>query len=260
VCPGAPLLVPGLAPSLASSVPELVKSCLAAVESLRTADRIVLLTSGPRSRDLGSAGGRPTLIHRPGTPVTSGLLTGRGMPAHFAGTLPLGTDPLEPISGSTPDADVMAQGVGVIVGAALLAAADVRSRTLAVELGIPSVDPEVADLVEHVTRGPERVGLLVIAEGSASRGSDSPGGGDEGAERYDRDLASALAAGDPAQLQVAVASGLGSADSLVSTGGPALSALAALTLSRPPDSAVLLYEGAPLGVGYFVTTWSWERV
>ncbi len=265
MCPGAPLLVPGVAPGLAATVPDLVQSCRLAVARLAGADRIILLTSGPRLRDLGGRAGRPTIVHPAGLVVTSAALTGGGC---GAGQGPAAVD----------------VGVGVIVGVALLSDPQLTVPITVVEMG----DQEItaAELAGAIGSSADRIGLLMIGEGSAARGEDSPAGDLGEAADLDRQLANALARGDPAALAAAVrayqrtatsqsvaprqhtadsaqsahepdSGGRATlADRVMFTAGPAFAALAALWAARPPRSADLLYDAAPFGVGYLVASWS----
>ncbi len=263
MCPGAPLLVAGLAPGLASAVPGLLESCRLAVASLAGADRILLLASGPRMRDLGARVARPTVVHPPGTLISSAGLTG-SWPAHFAGRLSAGpaliatgaastpNDGSTPGSGSTTAAG--GAGVGVVVGVALLAAGRIDAPAVAIEVGDQGVS--AAELYAAAGSSTDRIGVLVIGEGSAARGDDSPVGGHPAAAEFDRKLGRALAAGDPVALSAVVAARSGLADQLMFTAGPAFAALAALTADTAPDHADLLFDEAPFGVAYLVATWS----
>jgi hypothetical protein len=215
--------------------------------SLARADRILLITSGPRWRDNGAFADPASIAHSPGAPVSSALLTDSRHRPHFQSRLNGG--PVSVSNGRAP-------GVGVIVGAALLADAGIGAATTAVEIGEPVQEVEL--ILQEARDSADGVGLLVIGEGSASRGSDSPGGGNDQAEAFDQSLASALAAGDPAGLRAAVDAAASLAGALVWTSGPAFGELALLTADDRPEQAQLLYEGAPLGVGYFVATWSWS--
>jgi hypothetical protein len=260
VCPGAPLLVSGLAPGLATIAQRLIDACTAAVGSLRGAERILLLTSGPRARDRGAGARRPSLRHPPGTLVSTAPLTDSRLVAGYSSVL-AGAAPLAASTTTVPTPP----GVGVIVGAALLDAAGVTAPTTAVELadvGGPGESPPVTgtDLafLRGVIGGPQdRVALLIIGEGTASRGPDSPGGGHADAQAFDALLAGALASGDPAALDAAVTSGRQYASEMLWTSGPSLAALAALCADLPPTRAELPYDDAPFGVGYLVATWTW---
>ncbi len=100
------------------------------------------------------------------------------------------------------------------------------------------------------------VALLVMADGSNGRSEKAPGFLDERAEPFDAAIASALADGDTAAL-IALDPDLGAA--LASTGVPALRALgeavAAETARGAAVAARVLYDEAPLGVGYVVADW-----
>lgn len=263
VCPAAPLLVPGLAPVLASGVPEFVHACRAAVATLAAMDRVLLVTSAARLRDDADAG--HPVLHPPGTGVTSRILTGARYRADFDGRLPggdHGRPPDERLTEIDEPARRPAPGVGTLVGAVLLAEAGIDVSTTAIELGSPDLASsapgrDVARELGAARLVPERVGLLLIAEGSASRGPGSPGGGSAAAESFDRSLANALADGSSDALISAV-EGDRSAAAGMFCSGPAFLALAGVTAARPPNRTELLYDGAPLGVGYIVVTWSWD--
>lgn len=264
MCPGAPLLIPGLADVLAGEVAELVTACHRAIFELEDVDRVLLLSSGPGARDEWQRRQRISVVQPAGALVSSALLTGGSAAAHFTGRLAgkttaqaLAVSPQ--VDRTAPSAQAIAPpaGVGVIVGAALLAAAGIGVPVTAVELADPTA--EVTDLLDDVRTSADRVGLLVVAEGSASRGSRSPGGGSTDADSLDAALAGALAAGDPAALAAAAGVGPSEAARLLFTSGPALSTLAELTKPEPPDRAAVLLDQAPLGVGYLVAVWSWSR-
>ena len=247
VCPGAPLLIPGVANGLSAQLPELVDACDQAVGTLHAADRLLLLCSGPRTRDEGSGTRRVSVVHPAGSRLSSALITGTSRPAHFTGRL------AKSLTAEVPAGSPA--GVGVVVGAALLARAGITVPVVAVELAERT--GEVTRVLDEALASADRVGLLVVAEGSASRGAQSPGGGSADAELLDASLAAALATGDPAALGLAVAVDDAAAARLQFTAGPALLALSELAASRPPDHAELLLDQAPLGVGYLVAAWSW---
>ena len=252
VCPGAPLLIPGLSDGLRAQVPDVVDACDRAVGLLGTVDRVLLVHSGPRARDGGSRVKQVSVVHHGGAAVSSALITGASGPTHFTGRLPGTSLPGRSIAAAPEGA---LPGVGTVVGAALLARAGIEAPVTAVDLADRSA--EVAALLREAQLSTDRVGVLVMGEGSASRGVTSPGGGAAGAEVLDASLAAALAAGDPVALGVAAALDPVSAERLLFTAGPALLALTELTASRPPQRAELLLDQAPLGVGYLVATWSW---
>jgi hypothetical protein len=110
------------------------------------------------------------------------------------------------------------------------------------------------------TSGPpgtsDDVALLVMADGSNGRSEKAPGFLDERAAPFDAAIASALADGD-ADALLALDPDLGAA--LGSTGVPALrilgEAVAAETAKGASVAAQVLYDEAPLGVGYVVADW-----
>lgn len=96
-----------------------------------------------------------------------------------------------------------------------------------------------------------RVGLLVMADASATRSVQAPGFLDERAEPFDALIAAALAAGDAenlASLDADLGAELGAA------GVPALKTLG--DMAKGADIvAQMRYDLAPLGVGYIVADW-----
>lgn len=101
-----------------------------------------------------------------------------------------------------------------------------------------------------------RVALLVMADGSAKRTTESPGYFDERAAAYDTAIAQALETGDAAalaNLDHALAAELWVA------GAPALTTLGELVLSGMAKDATITarmrMNVAPFGVGYFVADW-----
>ncbi|CAN5400178.1 class III extradiol dioxygenase subunit B-like domain-containing protein [soil metagenome] len=96
-----------------------------------------------------------------------------------------------------------------------------------------------------------RVGLLVMADGTAKRSTAAPGYFDERAEGFDTYVATALSAGDTDALH-SLDEAL--AIELWSSGVPALKALGHLTKGASLD-ATMHYDAAPLGVCYWVADW-----
>lgn len=246
MCPGAPLLIPGVAEGLAAQVPELTDACDRAVGVLRAADRVLMLCSGPFARDARAQSHR-SVIHPVGTVVSSAPITGTSWPAQFTVRLP------GPLAADVPAGPPA--GVGVVVGAALLARAGFTAPVVAIDL----VDrtAEVDRLLENARNSADRVGLLVVAEGAAGRGALPPGGGAADAELLDSALAAALAAGNPEALNAAADLDELAAARLLFRAGPALRALAGSTASSRPDHAELLLDRTPFGVRYLVAAWSW---
>lgn len=141
--------------------------------------------------------------------------------------------------------DVRAGGVDLVlplsltIGAWLLDAAGwTGPRTYST--GRPQVDDGAA--------------LLVMADGTTTRSEKAPGFLDDRAEPFDSAVATALATGD-AEALLALDAALGA--ELGSAGTPTLRVLGELTRGASV-AARLLYDGAPLGVGYFVADWVLE--
>jgi hypothetical protein len=104
---------------------------------------------------------------------------------------------------------------------------------------------------------PEPAGLLVLGDGSACRNPAAPGGHDPRAAAWDAQLASLLAAGDPAglaELDPALGAELMSAAAVTF---PAAGALLAAVGTPQARRAQVSYDAAPYGVGYLVSTWMW---
>jgi len=258
-----------LAPPLADAVPDLIQAARLAVRVLEKVDRILLITSTSPCRDEGtmtsvSAASR---IYSAGQLISSVLLEAGGGTLAFQGRLP-GSPDGQQLRRDEGDAAEVVPGVGVLVGTALLVAAGIALPTVAIELADAEPAPtdksakgsesdmRVQQLLHEAVTGPDRVGLLVIADGSGNRGPDSPGGGFEPAEAFDHSLGSALASGDALELGRIVLTGQAQASQLLWSSGPALSALARLAPAAAESK--LLYADAPFGVGYLVSTWLWD--
>ena len=272
MCPGAPFLVKGTAPAIARQVPDLLAACGEALDRLPAADRTLLIGSWRPARDGGSAGGsgggadQAWRVFRPGTVVRTCVTRGdtaggrgRGNAGQSTGD---GAVSLPGDIGRDDSADDAAgpsePSVATLVGAHLLCAARHATATTALEVRGSAHSP--VDLpLELDTDGSDRVTVLVIADGAACHGDSAPGRRDDRSDAFDATLARALASGDPAALGDACRNPDLPADEVMASVGP-LALLADLTRSAPPDAADLLYSGAPFGVGYFVSSWRWNRV
>ncbi|WP_380167959.1 hypothetical protein [Jannaschia sp. R86511] len=95
-------------------------------------------------------------------------------------------------------------------------------------------------LVPTLDGAGDRVGLLLLADGSRTRGPRAPGGEDPRGDAVDAELVAALRQGRPADVPDAAAVG--------ATAGPAVALLA----EAPGGGTELLHDDAPLGVCYLV--------
>jgi aromatic ring-opening dioxygenase LigB subunit len=162
VCPHPPLLVPQVAGGAAPELDALRAACAEAVRALADADRVVVVGSGPATRDFGT---------------------------DAAGTLrPYGVDvtvgdgkPVLPLS--------------LTIGRWLLGAPAFFHSVAPDEspAGCVRLGAELAGLAP-------RVGLLVMGDGSACRTERAPGYLDERAAGWDAAVARALAEADTATL------------------------------------------------------------
>lgn len=99
-----------------------------------------------------------------------------------------------------------------------------------------------------------RTALLVMADGSAKRSIAAPGYFDERAEGFDASISTALATGDTSTL-AAIDADL--AAELWCGGALPLRLLGSLAEAAKgaPIEALLCYDEAPFGVGYWVANW-----
>ena len=93
-----------------------------------------------------------------------------------------------------------------------------------------------------------RVGLLVIADGTARRTKKAPGYFDERAGPFDAEIERAIASGDLAAIHALNPT---FARELMATGWSALQVLAGAFHDRRVNTKTV-YAGAPFGVGYLV--------
>jgi len=235
ICPPAPLLARELT-GLDPVIPELRQACAAAAERLVKAGPEVIAVVGPGRRtavwpadgrlDLAAFG--PALGTRggsvPGGPVLGGPVPGGSVSGGPPLPLPLG------------------------LGARLLDEAGYSGPRLL--QSVHSGEPAAACL--RVGAGlrtmSDRVGLLVMADGSACRSLRAPGYLDPRAAAFDAVIADAVRSGDLAPLR-AMDSDL--AGELLVTSRPGWQVLAGAMPGRAPSTEVL-YEADPFGVFYLV--------
>ncbi|MEU4095341.1 hypothetical protein [Streptomyces sp. NPDC026673] len=225
VCPCPPLLVPDVASGAAPELDPLRAACADALAVLAAArpDLLVVVGAG-ESAHVWEGGGTGTL--RPyGVNLTMRLGDGR--------------DP-EPLAPS------------LTVAAWLLEEA--RSAAPLHACAVPAHAPaaRMLELGRGLAELADRVALLVMGDGSICRTVKAPGYLDERAEPFDASVARALGAADAgalAALDADLAAELGAA-------GRAPWQVLAGAAEDAGLGGELLYDEAPLGVGYFVAAWS----
>ncbi|GAA1586627.1 class III extradiol dioxygenase subunit B-like domain-containing protein [Kribbella hippodromi] len=220
VCPHPPLIVPEVASGAAPELDDLRAACLAAIDALATASSILVVGSGSNGAYDATAGGSFGAYGAPGVRVGSG-------PA----VLPL----------------------SLAVGAWLLEQSK-AARLPRTYRAVP-IDAAPADCIalgQEIAAGNERVGLLVMGDGSARRSEHSPVHLHPRAELFDTTVADALRRGDVAVLE-ALDPDL--ATELQAAGRAPWQVLAG-ALGATALSSEVTYEAAPYGVGYLVASFS----
>jgi hypothetical protein len=239
VCPCPPLLVPELASGAASELDGLRAACDAALRAVLAAKPELLWVVGPGTEHGSFEDGGIGTFAPYGVDLTVTL--GRAASA-------------EPLPGSLGVGAWLLDRAGWDGPAGGLAVPDSREPALCAADGV------------RLAGSAERVGLLVLGEGSARRTLKAPGYLDERAEGFDavaaRGLATADSGGELAGMDDALAF------ELMASGRAPWQVLAGAAGrsdgSASPDGGVLggvlgaelLYQDAPYGVGYFVAVWS----
>lgn len=225
VCPCPPLLVPEVAAGAAPELESLRVACAEAVGELLAsgAELIVVVGTGP-APEVWTEGGAGS-FHRYGVELAVRLPSG-------------GVDGPELSPSLTVGAWLLDRAGAVLPTHACAVPADAApGRMLGLGKGL-------ADLAD-------RVGLLVLGDGSACRSVKAPGYTDDRAEGYDAAVARALADGD--------ADALAELDPVLSAellaDGRAPWQVLAGAAQGAGLSARLHYDEAPYGVGYFVASW-----
>jgi len=223
VCPHPPLLVPEVASGAASELDDLRAACLAAIEHLAAADRLLVVGSAsapePASYD-GSSGGSFGAYGAPGVRVGTG-------------------DAVLPLS--------LAMGAWLIEQTK---AVDLPRSYLAVPTD--ALPASCFALGRELAAGNERIGLLVMGDGSARRSEHSPVHLHPRAEIFDTTVANAL---DRADSAVLAALDPDLAAELQAAGRAPWQVLAGV-LETSGLTGDLAYHAAPYGVGYFVAAFT----
>jgi hypothetical protein len=226
VCPHPPLLIPAATGAPGVRDPELERlraACHQAVASLlaERPDLIVVVGADPTTSHTAEYPPQaPGHLHDFGIPFTVG---GHGSPA-----LPL----------------------SLTIGKWLLTG---RGAPPTAWWGIASAGPpaECLQLGEKLAALAPRVALLAMGDGPARRARAAPHAADPEADRYDDQVAGALAAADPGAL---AALDPGRDGPLEIAGRAAWQVLAGAT-GQDAFDAELRYRGAPFEVSYFVASW-----
>ena len=228
VCPHPPLLVPGLAGANVAELDDLRAACLGAIDAVRVTEPEVLVVVGT-----GDANRRHPAGSR-GSFASYGVdleVTLPGRNAHGGGDHGL------PLS--------------LAVGAWLLTESAWTGHVGGLEVDAASSTAECRRLGAVVAQEADRVGMLVMGDGSARRSAEGPGYPDPRAEVFDAEVVEALRAGDPAGL-LAIDPVL--AADLQAAGRAAWQVLAGASEDVVFDAEVT-YDAAPYGVGYMVAVW-----
>lgn len=226
VCPHPPLLVPEVATGAAPDLADLRTACLAAINPLSTADRLLIVGSTPSD---GSA-----------VPTSFDGAAGGSFGAYGAPGVRVGTgDAVLPLS--------LAMGAWLIEQTK---AADLPRTYLAVPADASPA--HCLELGREIAAGNDRIGLLVMGDGSARRSEHSPVHLHPRAEIFDTTVATALHHADSAVL-AALDPDL--AAELQAAGRAPWQVLAG-ALQTTNLSGNLTHHTAPYGVGYFVATFT----
>ena len=229
VCPPAPFLVPGLAPNLLAAAGAVAEAGRRAVAGLADVDRVVVLTADARRRRLG-----------PGTRL-SGSGFGRSDLRRLAPVTLPGAPPL--LSGCPPRR-------GRVVAGYLLDGAGVRRPTEVVELA-----PDDADsIAELLCAARDSIGVLAMADGAAAHGPHAPLAQDDRADQVDDDWRQRW----PPAIRAVWPPRPNATDLLTTVGVTAGEVFRVLAALPVPQTAAVLAQDAPFGVGYLVATWSYR--
>ncbi|MBA2698832.1 MAG: hypothetical protein H0U61_08680 [Nocardioidaceae bacterium] len=229
VCPQAPLLVPALAPGATAAVKALRQHCAAAVTDLVATrpSRVVVVAGADTAGQWGDEAG--------------GSLAPYGVAAAYGGPVPQ-----LPLS--------------LTLGAFLLDEAGWSGARRYV--AVPSDSPVAvcAQTGRDLARTPARTALLVLGDGSAKRSTAAPGYFDARAGDLDHAIGQALASNDADALL-----GLDPelANQLWVAGRAAWQVLAGASGAAQNEGASVTarmrYDEAPLGVGYLLADWVFQR-
>lgn len=225
VLPHPPLLVPEVASGAVPELEPLRRACDDAVASVLAAapDLVAVVGVGPVAAE-----------HSPGA---TGSLHGYGVEVGVRlGDGPVGGPASLPLS--------------LTVGAWLLERARWTGRVVGIAVTEDTPPAAAASLGRELVARADRVGLLVMGDGSARMSQAAPGYVDPQAPAFEAGVAAALADGDAAALTGLDAE---AATELLAVGRAPWQVLAGAA-SGPVVASLLAHE-APYGVDYLVATW-----
>jgi len=236
VCPHPPLLIPEATGGSGPGEEELERlrtTCHAAVAALRGAAADVIVVVGGAERTGDYPPDEPGSLRDFGVPFPAGR---DGMGAANSAVLPL--------SLTIGKWLLTRPGAGRAAG---------RGELGAVWWGIAAdaSTEECLELGEKIAALAPRVALLVMGDGPGRRARGAPGARDFAADRYDAEVAAALAAPSPRAL---AALDPARDDGLFIAGRAAWQVLAGAA-GQDDFDATLDYAAAPFEVTYFVATW-----
>jgi hypothetical protein len=221
VCPHPPLLVPEVASGAAPDLDDLRAACLTAIDQLSTASSVLVVgAAAARAAYPAAAGGSFGPYGAPGVRIGTG-------------------DPVLPLS--------------LAVGGWLLEQTKAAQLPRAyVAVPVDATPAECRQLGQEIADGNDRIGLLVMGDGSARRSEHSPVHLHPRAEIFDTTVATALQYRD---LDVLNALDPDLAAELQAAGRAPWQVLAG-ALTATTLTGDLTYHAAPYGVGYFVASFS----
>lgn len=224
-CPHPPALVPEIASGAAGDLDPLRTACDQAVTTLVQAEPELVLVLGGGARAVRWSDG------------DGGSLAGYGrdLTVPLGGPVRVGRDRM-PLS--------------VTIGAWLLARSGYSGERLGFSVP-PATDDDLAGWADQIEPLADRLGLLVMGDGSARRSERAPGYLDRRAVPFDDRVAVALGTGNPAALR-RIDPDLGEA---LLAAGTHPWRLAGWVGGDDRFDARLLYDDAPYGVGYLAACW-----
>ncbi|HWD81741.1 MAG TPA: class III extradiol dioxygenase subunit B-like domain-containing protein [Kribbella sp.] len=228
VCPHPPLLVPEVATGAAADLDDLRAACLSAIDHLSDATHIVVVGSGTDGTYDGTYQG------------TYDGAAGGGFGAYGAPGVRIGSG-----------ADVLP--LALAVGGWLLEQTKAAGLPRTYRAVAPDAAPaDCVQLGREIADSNERIGLLVMGDGSPRRSEHSPVHLHPRAEIFDTTVANAFQQTD---LDVLKALDPRLATELQAAGRAPWQVLAG-ALENTTLNGDLTYEAAPYGVGYFVASFT----